>query len=193
MSRPLLVHGCRLLNLTGVHDWHKPVLYTLGQIQGSCTIVPCTAFSTTDRGEYSTKPGKAYTSTIGKPVITIPVTGKSTTAWKKFFFTFHNLNTHCSYRFQMFFFIKIILKNVHSCKFICLNIIISGIFKWLLFNIVEKRAMKRHKNIKNISRDQDKQRLKNKPLAIACKGHYTLTLYPVEICSLQWDPFNGGK
>ena len=80
MSRPLLVHGCRLLNLTGVHDWHKPVLYTLGQIQGSCTIVPCTAFSTTDRGEYSTKPGKAYTSTIGKPVITIPVTGKSKTA-----------------------------------------------------------------------------------------------------------------
>ncbi len=75
MSRPLLVHGCRLLNQTSVHDWYKPVLFTLGQIQGSCT-----AFSTTKRGEYSTKPGKAYTSTIGKPVITIPVTGKSATA-----------------------------------------------------------------------------------------------------------------
>lgn len=80
MSRPLLVHGCRLLNQTSVHNWHKPVLCTLGQIQGSFTIVPCTAFSTTERGDYSTKPGKAYTSTIGKPVITIPVTGKSATA-----------------------------------------------------------------------------------------------------------------
>ncbi|XP_023329091.1 uncharacterized protein LOC111701859 [Eurytemora carolleeae] len=132
MSRPLLVHGCRLLNQTSVHDWYKPVLFTLGQIQGSCT-----AFSTTKRGEYSTKPGKAYTSTIGKPVITIPVT-------------------------------------------------------------VEKRAMKRHKNIKNISRDQDKQKLKNKPLAISCKrselNHYMGQTYgkfdKVPLASQGWNNRN---
>ena len=74
MSRPLLVHGIRLLNLSGVNDWHKPVLYTVGQVQEFSTAVHTTGFSTSAHRDQF-KSGKEFTPTIGKPVITIPVPG----------------------------------------------------------------------------------------------------------------------